>query len=108
MDSLDWQKLVQAKLSDRQARIPREWHLGQSITSQVHDKSDASAFDLLSQTNILTPREHDITEKYDAATLIKMMATGVVSSLEVTTAFCKRATLAQQLVRLSCRAISEQ
>ncbi|KAH7131008.1 amidase signature domain-containing protein [Dactylonectria macrodidyma] len=97
MDSQGWQKLIQEKRADREARIPPQWCLAQNITSQVHDKSDVSAFDLLSQTNLLTQREHEITEKYGASTLIHMMTQGILSSVEVTTAFCKRAAIAQQL-----------
>ena len=66
-----------------------------------HHSSDTSAFDLLNNTNLLSQREREITEKYDASTLIEMMVTGAISSVEVTTAFCKRAAAAQQLVCIS-------
>jgi amidase len=45
----------------------------------------------------LTARELEITESYSTARLLSGLAKGVLSSLEVTTAFCKRAANAQQL-----------
>ncbi|KAJ4201581.1 hypothetical protein NW767_006667 [Fusarium falciforme] len=101
MPSTDWEALIEAKRGHLYAQIRPEWHLPDKITNQVHHTSDASAFDLLDNTNLLSQREREITEKYDASTLIEMMATGAISSVEVTTAFCKRAAAAQQLVCIS-------
>lgn len=98
MASVDWQKLIEAKLADRDSRIRPEWRLDERITMQVNHHSTLSAFDLLDQTTFFTEREREITEKHDASTLIQMMATGAISSVEVTTALCKRAAIAQQLV----------
>ncbi|KAH8721721.1 amidase signature domain-containing protein [Ilyonectria robusta] len=97
MASVDWQKLIEAKLADRDSRIRPEWRLDERITMQVNHHSTLSAFDLLDQTTFFTEREREITEKHDASTLIQMMATGAISSVEVTTALCKRAAIAQQL-----------
>lgn len=98
MASADWQKLIEVKLADRDSRIRPEWRLDEQITNQVNHHSTVSAFDLLDQTDLLTEREREITEKHDASTLIQMMATGAISSVEVTVALCKRAAIAQQLV----------
>ncbi|KAL6405140.1 amidase [Ilyonectria robusta] len=97
MASVDWQKLIEAKLADRDSRIRPEWRIDERITMQVNHHSTLSAFDLLDQTTFFTEREREITEKHDASTLIQMMATGAISSVEVTTALCKRAAIAQQL-----------
>ncbi|KAH6714585.1 amidase signature domain-containing protein [Leptodontidium sp. MPI-SDFR-AT-0119] len=93
----DWKALVSAKRADRASRIPKDWTLPESITSKVSSKSPVSAFDLLAETSVLTLREHELTEKYDATALLEKMASKELTSLEVTTAFCKRAALAQQL-----------
>ncbi|KAM5354435.1 hypothetical protein ACJ41O_001084 [Fusarium nematophilum] len=98
MSKPDWQALIREKRAARDSRIPAEWRLDSSITSQAHRDNPISAFDLLSQTNLLTKRERDITEKYDATALLALLASGALSSLEVTTAFCKRAAVAQQLI----------
>lgn len=101
MPSADWKSLIEAKRAHLYAQIRPEWRLPGNITKQVHHTSDASAFDLLNNTNLLSQRERKITENYDASELIEMMATAVISSVEVTTAFCKRAAAAQQLVCIS-------
>lgn len=102
MSQPDWQALIQAKRAERDSRIPAEWRLDSSITSQAHRDNPISAFDLLDQTNIMTKRERGITEKYDATSLLAKLASGALSSFEVTMAFCKRAAIAQQLVSRMC------
>ncbi|KAH7370518.1 putative general amidase [Rhexocercosporidium sp. MPI-PUGE-AT-0058] len=47
---------------------------------------------------LLTTEEIDITEKYTAVTLLEHLASGKFTSVAVTTAFCKRAAIAQQVV----------
>ena len=98
MSKPDWQALIREKRSFRESRIPLEWRLDEKITSQAHRGNPISAFDVLDQTNILTKREREITENYDATALLGQLASGAISSLEVTTAFCKRAAIAHQLV----------
>ena len=56
------------------------------------------AFKLLGECGILTNEEFDITENYDATALLGLLASKKVSSITVTTAFCKRAAIDQQLV----------
>lgn len=98
----DWQALIQAKRAERDSRIPAEWRLDSSITSQAHRENPISAFDLLDQTNLVTKSERTITENYDATSLLAQLASGALSSFEVTLAFCKRAVIAQQLVSCIC------
>lgn len=98
MSKPNWETLISEKRAFRESRIPLEWRLDEKITSQAHRGNPISAFSLLDQTNLLTKRERDITDSYDATALLGQLATGDISSLEVTTAFCKRAAIAQQLV----------
>ncbi|KAL2798616.1 amidase [Aspergillus keveii] len=93
----DWKSLLAAKKADQASRIPAEWKLPEEITSLVSPESSASAFDLFRKTSILTQLEHEITEKYDATSLLGRIAVGHFTALEVTTAFCKRAAIAHQL-----------
>jgi amidase len=65
---------------------------------KIHPEANLSAFDLLRESNLLTSREIEITESWDATALLGLLASAKISSLEVTAAFCKRATIAQQLV----------
>lgn len=50
------------------------------------------------QSGILTEEELSITES-SATQLVRDIAAGKLTSVAVTTAFCKRAALAHQLVR---------
>ncbi|KAJ4315964.1 hypothetical protein N0V84_008098 [Fusarium piperis] len=93
----NWEALIAAKREDRDSRIPPEWKLPAAIMAQAHRESTASAFSLLEKTSLLLPRERELTENYDATGLLELLSTGAVTSLQVTTAFCKRAAIAQQL-----------
>jgi amidase len=54
--------------------------------------------DVPRRSGILTKKELDITENHDATDLVSKMAKGELKSVEVVTAFCKRAAIAQQCV----------
>ncbi|KAH8424823.1 uncharacterized protein LDX57_002566 [Aspergillus melleus] len=47
---------------------------------------------------LLSERELDLTERYDATGLVQMLAAGKVTAKELLIAFRKRATIAQQYV----------
>ncbi|KAJ4327857.1 hypothetical protein N0V84_001667 [Fusarium piperis] len=98
MSKPDWKALIREKRAYRDSKIPEEWRLPKKITDQVRRDNPISAFDLLDQTNLLTKREREITDDYDATHLVAQLASGALSSLEVTTAFCKRAAIAHQLI----------
>jgi amidase len=98
MSTQDWNTLIRQKRALRDSRIPLEWRLPESITSRANRDSSVSAFSLLDETAILTEQERAITGDYDATALLDMLATGTLSSLSVTVAFCKRAAIAHQLV----------
>lgn len=97
--SVDWQDLIQKKRAARAALIPEQWRLPTTVTSKVSPESTHSAFDLLKEAAILTDREIEITEKNTATSLTAKIASGELSSYDVTAAFCKRAALVHQLVR---------
>jgi amidase len=102
----DWQALIDQKLIHRASQIPQEWKVSSDLTELVRPDTSTSAFDLLRRTALLSPRELEITETNSAQSLVELLAACQITSLEVTTAFCKRAAIAQQLVRsplaLSC------
>ncbi|CAG8974691.1 hypothetical protein HYALB_00006426 [Hymenoscyphus albidus] len=72
-----WQSKVARKQQAVKANIPKEW----LIPSRV----DVSSIVL------------EIPQSHDAKTLLHLLSTGTLTSSEVTTAFCKRAAIAQQL-----------
>ena len=94
----DWQTLAQSKRESVFAAIPKDWLLPLSQTSQYTETSSISVLDVPRTCGILTEKELDITENYDATDLVGMMAERRLTSTEVVTAFCKRAAVAQQCV----------
>jgi amidase len=88
----DWQQKAETKRSQAAAKIPQEWKIPKSILGKGY-----STFDIPRQSGILSDHEVDITENHDATDLIRKLASKEYSSLDVTTAFCKRAAIAQQL-----------
>ena len=87
-----WQELVAEKKKHQTASIPKEW----LITPPADDVLDVT--DVPSNCGLLAARELEITAVSEVAVLLNKLATGEWSSVEVTTAFCKRAIVAHQLV----------
>jgi amidase len=96
-EPLPWQQISQTYRNEAAAKIPKEWLLKSEYTTDVGPTSSRSVLDVPAACGILTERELEITERYDAVALIDKLAKGELSSLDVTTAFCKRAAIAQQL-----------
>jgi amidase len=94
----DWHELAKSKRESVFAKIPKDWLLPTSQTSQYTETSTISVLDVPRTCGILTEKELDVTENYDASDLVKMMAERQLKSVEVVTAFCKRAAIAQQCV----------
>ena len=88
---VSWQELVADKQQRQKAAIPKEWLI------------EPPRPDLLNVTGVpascglLSPTELKITESH-VDVLLASLASGAWSSVEVTTAFYKRAIIAQQLV----------
>ncbi|OOQ84839.1 general amidase-B [Penicillium brasilianum] len=91
----DWQELVARKRRDCQDKIPREWTLSADILKEL--PKNLLEYDLPRRSGLLSDLELDVTENYTATELLIKLASGQVSSLEVTTAFSKRACIAQQV-----------
>ncbi|KJK93078.1 Acetamidase [Metarhizium anisopliae BRIP 53284] len=87
---MTWQDLAANKKAHVSDAIPPEWRLKTTPSTD-------SVMSVPKESGILTDQELAITES-SAADLVKDLASGKLSSVAVTTAFCKRAALAQQLV----------
>jgi amidase len=61
-------------------------------------RNDLIRTKVIRDSGILTAHELDITEGYTVSGLISALATGSLTAVEVTLAYCKRAAVAQQLV----------
>ncbi|KAL2428444.1 Amidase [Exophiala dermatitidis] len=93
----DWTELVAKKRAEVAKKLPAEWRLPSSVLDTVSATSDISVLDVPAKCGILTSRELEITEKYDAVELVARMAAKELSASEVTLAFCKRAAVAHQV-----------
>ncbi|KAF7715773.1 Uncharacterized protein PECH_006218 [Penicillium ucsense] len=96
LTSTNWQDLVARKRQECQDKLPREWKLGEEVLKAVPEH--LLQYDLPRRSGILTEEELDITENYTATQLLAKLASGQITSLSVTTAFSKRAAIAQQVV----------
>jgi amidase len=101
----DWQTKVAKKQAIRQEAIPKDWILPQSLLEGLPEQSELSktkvnliSLDIPRRSGLLTEREIEITESCSVSSLLEGLASGKLTSSEVTLAFSKRAAIAQQLV----------
>lgn len=96
-----WQEIAADKKAEQIARLPQEWlirdaNLLQTTAPDLRPLAEASG--------ILSTHELDITGgQYDATALLAEIASGRLTAVEVTIAFCKRAAVAQQ----ACNCLTE-
>ncbi|KZT30413.1 general amidase [Neolentinus lepideus HHB14362 ss-1] len=89
MSSTKWQELAKLKRNQLQAAIPKEW--------TISPRFELNVLGVPSECGVLTPKELEITNESDVSVLLHNLATSKWSSVEVTKAFCKRATIAHQM-----------
>ncbi len=92
--STHWRELVTDKRRRQNESIPKEW----LITTPPQSLLDVTK--VPEQCGLLSAKELEITNTVDVAVLLNKLATSQWSAVEVTTAFCKRAIVAHQLVRI--------
>lgn len=89
----DWKEICAQKRQSIDALLPARWKLpSDAVPSDVKDVTQIPR-------QFLNEREIEITERYSATALAAALASGALSAVEVTEAFCHRATIAHQLVR---------
>jgi len=86
-----WEVIAEAKRKDLASRIPEEWKIS-NIPSAKEQRSTVKYIN-----RYLTREEVAITES-SATELVAAMSKGLLTSVEVTTAFCHRAAIAHQFV----------
>jgi hypothetical protein len=89
-----WQSIARRKQQEQANAIPQSWTLK---TRPAANRKNVLA--IPRECGILSGREIEITEKYDATALVQQLVARKLKSVDVVTAFCKRAAIAQQLVR---------
>lgn len=90
-----WQEKAAAKRAEADAKIPSEWRLPAEVLEQTKDNQ--SVLDVPAKCGLLSKAELAITEIQDATALRDKLAAQELTAIEVVTAFCKRAAIAQQL-----------
>lgn len=91
-----WQALHDAKKAEQNSRIPEAWKLKKFPAEDTRDLRSVVA-----NCGILTERELEITgDHYDATSLAIAIAAGSFTSVEVVTAFCKRAAIGHQVCNM--------
>lgn len=99
-----WEVVAKEHALEQLNNIPAEWRLPQDKLDRLSGVGTADEGRLIQlqaakQSGLLSERELDITENHTARDLLPKLAARELTSVEVTVAFCKRAALAQQLVR---------
>jgi amidase len=94
-----WQTIADKKQAEQAARIPKEWLLPASYR-QNGDMTNLT--DLPRKCGMLSKRELELTEQYDATELLSLLRTGRLKSREVVEAFCKVATTPSSPMHSQC------
>lgn len=89
--SNEWESIAARKQEQRLSKIPRAWRLASIHTSRN------TVLDVPRECGLLTEAELHITERFDATALLSGVHHGFLRSIDVVTAFCKRAAIAQQV-----------
>jgi amidase len=97
-----WQTKVAQKQQQCRDAIPSDWRISPDVWQLLKTPLDKNPnrlieLDIMRKTGILSDHEHSITEDYTVPQLLAELASGALTSVEVTTAFSKRAAVAQQL-----------
>jgi amidase len=102
--SISWSTLVAEKQKQCQQKIPESWRLSpEHLSTFTQAGNDLIAADVCRKCGIMSELELNITENYTATELVQRLAARELSALDTTTAFCKRAAIAQQLVSINLR-----
>jgi amidase len=96
MSTTDWKARCAERKKKQLDSIPPEWLIQTAPTSP----RVSNVLNVPIDNGLLTPREIEITETVDVEVLLQKLSSASWSSTEVTTAFYKRAVIAQQVVRI--------
>lgn len=78
-----WQTLSAAKRAANAAKIPQEWRLSPTILSKISPKAEFGVLDVPRTSGVLTEKEIQLTEQYDASALLDLMAKGEVRYMKI-------------------------
>ena len=87
-----WETIAAQKQKAQREAIPSEW-----LLKSLPPPTQLDVRGIPGSCGILSAKELEITEQHDATSLILALAESKYTALQVATAFCKRAAIAQQL-----------
>jgi amidase len=102
-DIQPWEALAHRKQAEAADKIPPAWRVPAELLAGLNvseDNPGVCVLDVPRRSGLMSAGQLDITEIYDATALLAKMHAGELTSFEVTEAFCIRAAIAQQVVRL--------
>jgi hypothetical protein len=73
-----WQSLSSKKREANANKIPQEWRLSSSILAKISSQAQIGVLDIPSTCGILSEKEIQLTEGYDATELLGLLAKGEV------------------------------
>jgi Asp-tRNA(Asn)/Glu-tRNA(Gln) amidotransferase A subunit family amidase len=91
-----WKDIARRKRAQRDAAIPVDWRLDHNYLPKEDGRTE-NVLAVPHQCAILSAEELQITSNYDARGIIREITSRRMTAKQVTTAFCKRAAIAQQL-----------
>lgn len=94
-----YQSIAAAKRTARDALLPADSLLPAKLALAPADSGALNVTDVPARSGVLSASELAVTE-LDAGVLVGKLAKGELTSVGVTTAFVKRSSIAQQLVRV--------
>lgn len=93
----EWKRKAEKKRTEVASKIPQQWLLPYHILDNIAYGTTDNVLDVPRKSGILTNAELSLTEDFDATDLVSKLASGEITSSELTLAFCKRAAIAQQV-----------
>ena len=93
----DWESIGKGKRAKVSALLPVKWKISEPVPDAC-SLPDATEY----PRSFLTQCETEITEAFTAQALVRKIADRTFTAVQATTAFCRRATMAHQLVSPPC------
>ncbi|CAO1599449.1 hypothetical protein XANCAGTX0491_003174 [Xanthoria calcicola] len=94
MSPANWETIRDRKLEEQRSQLRQDWLI---LESQLPSDNVSDVTDIPRTCGILSSRDFKITDSYDARGLAEAIRAKIYTAVEVTTAFCKRAAIANQL-----------
>jgi amidase len=89
-----WKAIAAKKRAAQLASIPQQWHL----PDEILQAPPTNTFEFLERTKLLSDREKFLTNQ-EVSSLLQLIASKKATAVEVVTAFFKRVSFAQQLIK---------